>query len=1476
MKKWGILAVIILVLFSYNALAEGNCSGNFGIGPYFGYYFYFIPIQFNSTEGSSCFVNCTNPVINFCPDYCCGNTFFNGSYAACSCSYTSTNCDDNNACTADSCDPVVGCKHTQIANCCVRDSDCNSMNGVCGQGHCNLATNRCQATYNSSSTVCRQSLGVCDKTEYCTGSSKTCPGNSYNSSSTVCRASGGVCDAEERCTGRSALCPADIYRPSTYVCRNANGSCDNAEKCTGTAINCPADTFKPVGSLCSDGAFCNGNETCDGNGHCTAGTAIDCTSYNISGFENCNNDPDSNPLTLDFRAPFTSACDESVDRCTTGNSSITHTCNIAGCQAECEDNTDCGPTDCDVHDGCVGRDYHDYTDVSNYCFANCSCTHNTCNDKRVFYNDSRCGECSNDDDCNSFDRECADGICNPQTLRCEQHFKPSTFVCHASAGACDAVETCTGSNANCPADGFLPLNTVCRAAIEGNNCDLTEKCNGTSPICPVDKVKTAGTVCRSVPSGASCDIAEVCDGVNKTCPANVFKPSTTVCRTAAGVCDVLENCTGNSGTCPTNLFAPFGTSCGGCSTCDGSGICTQRSCPPVKVYADKIVCDNEADLPNWGNGGPDVTATTAQDFINTHPDCRYESGWYFQWTYNDQNPGDNIGEAAGWTTFGPSDQNGRAGVNISNTYNYTYLYLREVFKQGFVPFSGNYTGPEFYCDTDVMYYNNWDSVANPTYGQTYYCIGFNIPKCGDGILYPGYEECDNSDCDDGNAATIDVCLGNCTCEHRIEACLHDVRVRHSYVNSVGTGIAIQPKGGAWIVENPAILLLGQNYTLKYIIDNKINSTNTIRVIVKIDSTVIANYTSPINPLGEPSKSIDFSITTSGIHNISLFVEKVNEIDCNMSDNYAYRMVTVGDCIIDDDCLDTNACTDDSCDDNVCVHAAVTCDDSVDCTVDTCDAQSGCIYTPNNTRCSDNAWCNGIETCTLTGCTAGSAPDCSDSISCSVDSCNEVTDSCVHTGNDDACNDQNKCTVDTCDPFSLTGCVFTTISGKCSKDSECQQGYECNRENCSCEQTCVPETEVCDGQDNDCDGCIDENVAPQACGSGFCDGYKYCVNGSFSDCSSEDRDCGLCAKCSANGACDVYDDTQDDECGFTDCPDGCGVVSIAFKFDYANAISKECQAISQCTSTAQCNYHSFCAEYCGASCYNNGDCESDEVCDAATCTCKERPPECGDGILQGNETCDAGSNNGKPCNPPYGGSCTYCTSLCANATLRGPYCGDQIVNTTYFEQCEADIDCPSGQRCRNCLCEDICTPSPEICNNIDDDCDGIVDEELTRNATNQNGLCRGNNETCVFGVWRLNTKGYVASAESCDGEDDDCDGQVDDGVSISCGEGCCRGVRVCIAPFTFGNCSTEGGSCGLCMACDGSGGCTRIPDCCVEDGVWDDEPLHKYWCQPDGTYHECEDHSYYPVAKCKVVCGASQNCNNVAPNTGRCDANCKYH
>ena len=123
------------------------------------------------------------------------------------------------------------------------------------------------------------------------------------------------------------------------------------------------------------------------------------------------------------------------------------------------------------------------------------------------------------------------------------------------------------------------------------------------------------------------------------------------------------------------------------------------------------------------------------------------------------------------------------------------------------------------------------------------------------------------------------------------------------------------------------------------------------------------------------------------------------------------------------------------------------------------------------------------------------------------------------------------------------------------------------------------------------------------------------------------------------------------------------------------------------------------------------------------------------------------------------------------------------------------------------CEGEKLPGKEVCNGLDDNCDGKTDEGIVDccvvgmrrpcydgpagNAGK--GICTQGTNLCTFdvasggGKWDTNCVGSVlpANKEECNGKDDDCDGLVDNdvpGISGSCSTGlpgdCQQGTKTC--------------------------------------------------------------------------------------------------
>ncbi|MGB2987124.1 MAG: C25 family cysteine peptidase [Phycisphaerae bacterium] len=94
-------------------------------------------------------------------------------------------------------------------------------------------------------------------------------------------------------------------------------------------------------------------------------------------------------------------------------------------------------------------------------------------------------------------------------------------------------------------------------------------------------------------------------------------------------------------------------------------------------------------------------------------------------------------------------------------------------------------------------------------------------------------------------------------------------------------------------------------------------------------------------------------------------------------------------------------------------------------------------------CADGLYCNGVEWCDPMGsCQPGASVDCADGLGCTIDACNEDTDSCDHEPDDAVCYDGNVCTVDWCDVEA--GCINdgTGVTDPCDDEDPCTTDDVC--------------------------------------------------------------------------------------------------------------------------------------------------------------------------------------------------------------------------------------------------------------------------------------------------------------------------------------------------------------------------------------------------------------------------------------------------
>ena len=351
------------------------------------------------------------------------------------------------------------------------------------------------------------------------------------------------------------------------------------------------------------------------------------------------------------------------------------------------------------------------------------------------------------------------------------------------------------------------------------------------------------------------------------------------------------------------------------------------------------------------------------------------------------------------------------------------------------------------------------------------------------------------------------------------------------------------------------------------------------------------------------------------------------------------------------------------------------------------------------------------------------------------------------------------------------------------------------------------TEVCNGFDDDCDGSTDEALTVPSCrtdtdadGFGVGDpgsrcldssrpGFGFCPAGYTNSAVLDCNDASAAIRPTALEVCNLIDDDCD---GAPD--DG---VQLTFYADGDGDAWGAGMPVQACTAPA-------------GHVAQNGDCndtlgaihpEATEVCDGAVdhdcdtlvddgCTCTDGAMQpCGtdEGLCTvGSQTCSGGTWGTCSGTPPAAEVCDGLDQDCDGAP-------DDGVASAFYPDSDDDgfgagvaalaCSAPLGHVGNTLDCDDaretVHPGAAEICNGLDDNCDGTFDESCTcEMGTTQ--ACGTNVGACTFGTQSCTGTGWtpcsgVAPAtESCNGLDDDCDGEPDDlpidltGLTTTCG------------------------------------------------------------------------------------------------------------
>ncbi|MBI1827393.1 MAG: hypothetical protein HY287_06205 [Planctomycetes bacterium] len=204
---------------------------------------------------------------------------------------TAAQCNDNNACTADTCNQQGACVNTPNYN--TATQCCNPANGSttnlsdgnqCTQDLCDTTTGVVSHPNSSSGTACgSQTSSQCNLPDTCDGNG-LCKSNLLTAGTPCGDPTNTDCNGADTCDG-NGTCLGNLRSTGTPCGNFSSGPCDNPDTCNGAGA-CLSNNIAN-NTPCDDSLFCTVNEKCT-NAICGGGTPRNCDDLLTCTADSCN------------------------------------------------------------------------------------------------------------------------------------------------------------------------------------------------------------------------------------------------------------------------------------------------------------------------------------------------------------------------------------------------------------------------------------------------------------------------------------------------------------------------------------------------------------------------------------------------------------------------------------------------------------------------------------------------------------------------------------------------------------------------------------------------------------------------------------------------------------------------------------------------------------------------------------------------------------------------------------------------------------------------------------------------------------------------------------------------------------------------------------------------------------------------------------------------------------------------------------